>query len=115
MATVLKAKSTALESRSADASFEPYGRLLRMLMPSLRGVVVHDGFSNLVWASDEWDLADAPDLIKDVIANALSDTAEFAGVLRTLDADRTVYSFAIRGEHIDLPGVDTLINRFSAT
>ena len=80
MAAVLQVKSTAIENPAMDASFDPYGRLLRMLMPSLHGVVVHDGFSNLVWASDECDLADEPDLIKRAIANALSDTAEFAGV-----------------------------------
>jgi diguanylate cyclase (GGDEF)-like protein len=106
-------KSTAIESPAADASFDPYGRLLRMLMPSSRGVVVHDGFSNLVWASDEWDLADEPDFIKDVIANALSDAAEFAGVVRTIDADRAIYSFALRGEHIELLGVVSLIVRLS--
>ena len=113
MAAVLEIKSTAIESPAADASFDPYGRLLRMLMPSLRGVVVHDGFSNLVWASDEWDSADEPDFIKDVIANALSDAAEFAGVVRILDADRAVYSFALRGEHIELLGVVSLITRLS--
>src|ERR1700722_411818 len=100
MAAVLETKSTAVGSRAPDASFDPYGRLLRMLMPSLQGVIVHDGFSNLVWASDEWDLSDEPDLIKAAIANALSDAAEFAGIVRTLDADRAVYTFAIRGEQI---------------
>src|SRR5450631_4259173 len=113
MAVVLEIKSNAIDSPAADASFDPYGRLLRMLMPSLRGVVVHDGFSNLVWASDEWDLADEVDVIKDVIATALTDTAEFAGVVRTLDADRAVYSFAMRGEHIELLGVVSLIARLS--
>jgi diguanylate cyclase (GGDEF)-like protein len=113
MAAVLEIKSTAVESRAPDASFDPYGRLLRMLMPSLRGMVVHDGFSNLVWASDEWDLADEPGVIKDAIANALSDSAEFAGIVRTLDADVAVYSFAIRGEHIDLLGVVSLIVRLT--
>jgi diguanylate cyclase (GGDEF)-like protein len=113
MAAVLEIKSNAIESSTADASFDPYGRLLRMLMPSLRGVVVHDGFSNLVWASDEWDLSDEPELIKEVIANALSDAAEYAGIVRTLDADRAVYSFAIRGEHIELLGVVSLIARLS--
>src|SRR5271170_5822743 len=108
-------KSAGIEDPTADTSFDPYGRLLRMLMPSLRGVVVHDGFSNLVWASDEWDLSDAPDIVKDAIASALSDTAEFAGVVRTLDADRAVYSFAVRGEHIELLGVVSLIARLSAT
>src|ERR1700684_264672 len=109
-------KSTAIEAPAADASFDPYGRLLRMLMPSLRGVVVHDGFSNLVWASDEWDLAEDTDVIKGCIANALTDPAEFAGIVRTLDADRAVYSFAVRGgEHIELLGVVSLIARLSGT
>src|SRR6266478_3749197 len=96
MAAVPEIKSTANESSAADASFDPYGRLLRMLMPSLGGVVVHDGFGNLVWASDEWDLADESDLIKITIANALADAAEFAGVVRTLDADRGVNSRCVR-------------------
>ncbi len=107
--------SNAVERPASDASFDPYGRLLRMLMPSLRGVVVHDGFSNLVWASDEWDFAEHPDLIKEAIANALTDTSEFSGIARTLDADRAVYSFAIRGEHIELLGVVSLIVRLSGT
>ena len=112
---MLDIKSTAIERPAADASFDPYGRLLRMLMPSLCGVVVHDGFSNLVWASDEWDLAEDPGLIKDAIANALTDAAEFSGIARTLDADRAVYSFAIRGEHIELLGIVSLIGRLSGT
>jgi diguanylate cyclase (GGDEF)-like protein len=113
MAAVLDTKSIAVESPAADASFEPYGRLLRMLMPSLRGVVVHDGFSNLVWSSDDSDLAAAPDVIKHAIANALADSAEFAGVVRTLDADRAVYSFAVRGDGIELLGVVSLIASLS--
>ena len=108
-------KSAGIEEATADTSFDPYGRLLRMLMPSLRGVVVHDGFCNLVWASDEWDLSENTEIIKDTIATALSDTSEFAGVVRTLDADRAVYSFAMRGEHIELLGVVSLIARLSGT
>jgi diguanylate cyclase (GGDEF)-like protein len=115
MAAVLDIKSNAIESTATDASFDPYGRLLRMLMPSLRGVVVHDGFANLVWASDEWDLSEEPDLIKDAIANALTDASEFSGIARTLDADSAVYSFAVRGEHIELLGVVSLIGRLSGT
>jgi diguanylate cyclase (GGDEF)-like protein len=112
---VLDIKPNAVETIAADASFEPYGRLLRMLMPSLRGVVVHDGYSNLVWASDDLDLSDEPEIINDAIANALSDTTEFAGVARTIDADRVVYAFAVRGEHIELMGVVSLIVRLSST
>src|SRR5271154_4786266 len=115
MASVLDIKSNAVESPPADGSFDPYARLLRMLMPSLRGVVVHDGYSNLVWASDDWDLTDEPQVINDAISNALSDTAEFPGVARTLDADRVVYAFAVRGEHIELLGIVSLVVRLSGT
>jgi diguanylate cyclase (GGDEF)-like protein len=115
MATVLDIKSNTVESPAADGSFDPYGRLLRMLMPSLRGIVVHDGYSNLVWASDEFDLSDEPQIINDTIANALADTADFPGIARTIDADRVVYSFAVRGEHIELMGVVSLIVRLSGT
>jgi diguanylate cyclase (GGDEF)-like protein len=110
---VLDIKSNTVETHAADASFDPYGRLLRMLMPSLRGVVIHDGYSNLVWASDEWDLSDEPQLINDAIANALSDSSEFPGIARTIDADRVVYSFAVRGEHIELLGIVSLVVRLS--
>ena len=106
---MLEVKTDAIERPAADASFEPYGRLFRMLMPSLHCIGVHDGFANLVWASDDWSVGGAPDFIKETIANALSDTTEFAGLVRTVDADRAVYSFAIRGEHIELLGVVSLI------
>ena len=112
---MLDPKPDLAEISPADASFEPYGRLLRMLMPSLRSLVIHDGYSNLVWSSDEIDLADEPEVITDAIANALADRGEFPGVARTLDADRVVYSFAVRGELIELLGVVSLVIRMSGT
>jgi diguanylate cyclase (GGDEF)-like protein len=115
MAAVLERNMSVVESASADASFDPYGRLLRMLMPSLCGIVVHDGFCNLVWASDEWNLADDPQIIREAIANALVDADAYAGIARNLDADRAVYSFAVRGEHIELLGVVSLIARLGGS
>jgi diguanylate cyclase (GGDEF)-like protein len=82
-----------------------------MLMPSVGSVVVHDGFANLVWSSDEEDLADAPEIIRETISNALAEGSEFAGIVRTLDADRVVYSFAVRGEQIELLGIVSMIAR----
>src|ERR1700761_7088375 len=117
MASVLEPKPVEADrpAPSTDASFEPYGRLLRMLMPSLRGVVVHDGYANAVWHSDEADLDNDGEVIREAIANALVDTAEFAGIARTLDADRVAYCFALRGEHLDLLGVVSLLVRLSGT
>jgi diguanylate cyclase (GGDEF)-like protein len=109
---VLDIKPIVIEGDATAASFEPYGRLLRMLMPSLRGVVVHDGFGNQIWASEDWELEEELDLVKDAISNALTDSAEFGGVVR-IDPDRAFYSFSIRGDHVELLGVVSLQTRLS--
>ena len=109
---MLDIKPLVIESDSAAVSFEPYGRLLRMLMPSLKGAIVHDGYANLIWASEDWDLGDDFDAVKDAISNAITDPAEFPGVI-TNDADRAIYSFAIRGEQVELLGVVSLVARLS--
>src|SRR5271165_3245907 len=113
MAAAPNIRLDAPETPRTDASFEPYGRLLRMLMPSVGSVIVHDGFANLVWSSDDGDLADSPEIIKEAISNALSEGSEFAGIVRTLDADRVVYSFAVRGEQTELLGIVSMIARLS--
>jgi len=105
----------AAGSPRVETSFDPYGRLLRMLMPSLRSVVVHDGLANLVWSSDDWNMSDEPGIVQYAIANALLDDSDFAGVARTVDADRVVYSFAVRGEKTELLGVISLVVRLSGT
>ena len=110
---MIEKKSNAIESPAADASFDHYGRLLRMLMPSLHGIAVHDGFANLVWASDDWSFVGEPGFVKEAIANALADPAEFPGLERTVNADRAAYPFAIRGEKMELLGVVSLIARLS--
>jgi diguanylate cyclase (GGDEF)-like protein len=110
----LDTESSDIDSSASEASFDPYARLLRMLMPSLRGVVVHDGFTNQVWATDDWDIPEGTAIVKDAITHALGDSAEFSGILVTLDADRGVYSFAVRGEHIELLGVVSLSIRLAA-
>jgi len=109
---VLDAKCIAIESERTVASFDHYGRLFRMLMPSLKGTVLHDGFGEVLWASEEWDLDDSPDLVKETIANAINDSTEFPGVVR-IDADRALYSFAVRSEQVELLGAVTLQMRLS--
>src|SRR5580658_5796406 len=85
-----------------------------MLMPSLKSVIVHDGLANEIWASDDWDRGNEVELARDAISNALTDSAEFAGVIR-MEADRVLYSFAIRSDQVDLVGVVTLEAKLSGT
>jgi diguanylate cyclase (GGDEF)-like protein len=108
---VLDIKPFDLEPEPAT-SFEPYGRLLRMLMPSLRGVVVHDDLCNFVWASEDWEHGDDSEAVKEAVANAITDPHEFPGVVRQ-DADSAMYSFSMRGEHVESLGVVSLLVRLS--
>jgi diguanylate cyclase (GGDEF)-like protein len=92
----------------AAASFDPYGRLLRMLIPSLRGVAVHDGFANMIWVSDDWSVTAEQFLVHDAIQNALTDGETYPAVSQVLNDDLTSYSFALRGTGTELLGVVTL-------
>jgi diguanylate cyclase (GGDEF)-like protein len=107
--------SSAIERPAAVASFDPYARLLKMLMPTLHGVAVHDGFSNLVWASEDWQIEESSAIVRETITNALSDSDEFAGIVFPLYGDLTAYSFAIRGENIELLGVVTVVAGLSGS
>jgi diguanylate cyclase (GGDEF)-like protein len=104
---VLDAKSVAAVSESNVASFDHYGRLFRMLMPSLKGMVLYDRFGETLWASGDRDAEENADLVKDAIANAVADPSEFPGVVR-IDDDRALYSFAVRSERMELLGVVAL-------
>ena len=101
-------QQTIDEQARTGASFEPYGRLLKMLLPSLRGMVVHDGFSNLVWASDDWPMSDETHIVTDAIRNALSDSGEYPAIMQPLNDDLTDYSFVVRGDSAEILGVVSL-------
>jgi len=53
---------------------------------------------------DGWEADEQLPVVKDAVTNALSDPAEFAGIVRPLDADRVMYAFTVRGEDCDLLG-----------
>ena len=99
------------EAKTLQTSFDPYGRLLKMLMPSVNAVIVHDGAGHFVWTSDDWQLTQVEPLVTEAIAAAHLETGEFAGISREFDADFCAYCFAVRNEEAAVLGVITLIAR----
>ena len=89
----------------SPASFEPYCQLLQSLVPSVRGLAVHDGHGKPVWASDDWMEANLGTLVRECIANAQSDKDPTPAIMRTPDADRALYAFALRAEPTGLLGI----------
>ncbi len=113
MAAVLDDNTARSGEPAHGPSFEPYARLLRVLMPSLAGVVVHDAAGALLWRSDEWDLADRPEIVRGTLAAATLERETFAGSVLVLGDDHVVYSFAIGGGPTVL-GVASLVTRLGA-
>ena len=72
-----KPAATAAEATTADGRFDPYSRLLRMLMPSLHGMLLHDGFGNQIWASDDCELTDDADVVKEMCIRDRSAAARY--------------------------------------
>ena len=101
------------EVDAQQTSFDPYGRLLKMLMPSVTAVVVHDGAGKLVWTSDDWQVSQLDPLVAEAVAAAHLEPGETGGISRELDADYSAYSFVVRGEGPDPLGIITLIARIA--
>ena len=57
--------------------------------------------ANLAWASEDWDLGDDLDVVKDAIANAIDRPGASSRESCAIDADSALYSFAMRGEHVE--------------
>lgn len=105
------------EVASLQGSFDPYGRLLKMLMPSVTAVVVHDAAGRLVWASDEHPAAPIEELVTEALADAHREPvgARDCGIARALDADHMAYCFAALADSSQLTGFITLLTRFTGS
>ena len=99
------------EVAAPTTSFDPYGRLMKLLMPSISAVVVHDGSANFLWTSDDWPVSQLDTTVTETIAAAHLEQDEHTGIMRELNADYTAYGFAVRGQGPELLGVITLIAR----
>jgi len=82
-ATPILAEKKGDGKRSSTASFDPYVRLLKMLMPAMQGVIVHGGRGGLIWMSDGWQLAGVDAIVQEVLATAETDPpARIVGPVR---------------------------------
>ena len=93
---------------AAEASFDSYARLIKVLMPNLQGVAVHNAVPARIWASADWDFPDQDVIAEDAIAQALADSCDYPAVMQTLPSGHAIYAFAVRGERIELLGVVTI-------
>ncbi|MGA3156200.1 MAG: EAL domain-containing protein [Steroidobacteraceae bacterium] len=82
-------------------SLEPYGQLLRVLLPRMSGFSVFNARGDLCWSSDMTLDAETREAIDESIRAGLIDT-ESAGQLRIVNDEEPVYVFWLRPESGDV-------------
>ncbi len=97
MATILDDDDT-VEAQSLSTSLDPYGQLLKMLMPRAQCIVIHDRMGIPLWMSDGCDSSDLLQLVEEGLNSARNctlDPAEREGFARSWAGD-TAYVFLLR-------------------
>ena len=100
-----------LHLASAKPNLDPYGHLLRMLMPRALGIGFYDANGAPLWAADGYDGPDPLPLVQEAIAQAPPSTiARIDGFMQDY-AGAPAYVFRLRNSEGDLIAVATLLTR----
>lgn len=97
MATILDDDDT-VEAQSLSTSLDPYGQLIKMLMPRALCIAIYDPMGMPLWLSDGCDGPDLQNLVEEGLNGARSgepDPEERDGFARSWDGD-TAYVFILR-------------------
>jgi diguanylate cyclase (GGDEF)-like protein len=95
--TILDDEDT-IEAQALSTSLDPYGQLVKMLMPRASCIAIYDRNSVPLWLSDGCDGPDLPHLIEEALNAAQSDDPdpdEHDGFARSWSGD-TAYVFILR-------------------
>jgi diguanylate cyclase (GGDEF)-like protein len=98
--TILDDEDT-IEAQALSTSLDPYGQLVKMLMPRAGCIAIYDRNSVPLWLSDGCNGPDLPNLIEEAINAAKSDTTdpeERDGCARSWSGD-TAYVFILRDDN----------------
>jgi diguanylate cyclase (GGDEF)-like protein len=98
--TILDDEDT-IEALALSTSLDPYGQLVKMLMPRASCIAIYDRNSVPLWMSDGCDGPDLPNLIEEAINAGKSDSTdpeERDGFARSWSGD-TAYVFILRDDN----------------
>jgi diguanylate cyclase (GGDEF)-like protein len=99
MATILDDEDT-IEAQALSTSLDPYGQLVKMLMPRALCIAIYDRMGVPLWLSDGCDGPDLLQLVEESLTAARADQhdpGEREGFARTWDGEtETAYVFILR-------------------
>ena len=103
---------TPADIQAPQTSLDPYGQLIKMLMPRALGIAIYDRMGVPLWLSDGCESQDLLELIEEALAGARQkdNGAESDALLRSWDGD-PAYVFIVRDEKRHLLGAVAVSHR----
>jgi diguanylate cyclase (GGDEF)-like protein len=97
----------------SGTSLDPYGQLVKMLLPRAQSIVIHDRMGVAVWASEGRDDSGLNQLVQEALARELGDKGRQEGFAEQLGGAQTAYVFMLRDSSGGLLGSVGLVSRES--
>lgn len=94
-------------------SLDPYGQLVKMLMPRAQSIAIYDRLGMAVWASEGFDDPALHRLLQETLARELSRPGSELGAAEPLGGEQSAYVFMLRDVAGGLLGAVGLISRDS--
>jgi diguanylate cyclase (GGDEF)-like protein len=103
-----------LPTPTGGGALDPYGQLIKMLMPRARSIAIYDRVGLPVWLNDGLDAPELHRLLQDALAHDAGDAAPSDGFTHALDPEHAAHVFLLRDAEAGLLGAVGVVSRESA-
>jgi diguanylate cyclase (GGDEF)-like protein len=95
-------------------SLDPYGQLIKMLLPRAQSIAIYDRMGLPVWLNDGVDSPELHRLIQETLAQEIADQSRGEGFTEAVDRDHSAHVFMLRSVDGALLGTVGIISRESS-
>src|SRR5512145_879641 len=96
-----------------STTFDPYGQLVKMLLPRAQSIAIYDRMGLPVWLNDGLDSPELHRVLQDALATELSAEGSGEGFSEAVDRDHCAYVFMLRDADAQLIGAVGIVCRES--
>ncbi len=96
---------------SRSTTLEPYGQLIRMLMPRAQSIAIYDRMGIPAWMSDGRDVPELRRLLEESLSAELRPGERSTGRMQPMDDEHGVYVFLLRDGEGTLVGAAGVVCR----
>ena len=94
-------------------SLDPYGQLIKMLMPRAQSIAIYDRMGLPVWLNDGLDSPELHRLLQEALTQELTGGSRREGFTESVDRDHSAHVFMLRDTEGELLGTVGIVSRES--